>query len=95
MLAVFAFVAGLHAGNLVLQFGSVTAANKSAQSMAAVVSSSVGRALHITIQRPPATGAAGVGPAVAAQHGGEIKQLRLIPQSWGGRGMLGCHLVDV
>jgi predicted metalloprotease with PDZ domain len=73
-----ASVAGLRAGDLVLQFGSVTAANKSAASMAAVVSSSVGRALHVTVKREK-----------------EIKQLRLIPQAWGGRGMLGCHLVDV
>jgi predicted metalloprotease with PDZ domain len=73
-----ASVAGLRAGDLVLQFGSITAANKSAASMAAVVSSSVGRALHVTVKRDR-----------------EIKQLRLIPQAWGGRGMLGCHLVDV
>jgi 26S proteasome non-ATPase regulatory subunit 9 len=73
-----ASVAGLRAGDLILQFGSVTSINKSASSMAAVVSSSIGRALHVTVRR-----------------GGEIKFLKLIPQSWGGRGMLGCHLVDV
>jgi len=78
-----ASVAGLRVGDLVLQFGSVTAANKSAASMAAVVSSSVGRALSVTVRRSNEAG------------GSDIKQLRLIPQQWGGRGMLGCHLVDV
>lgn len=71
-------VAGLRAGDEILQFGSITHANKTAASMAAVVSSSVGRALPVTIRRE-----------------GAVREIRLIPQAWSGRGMLGCHLVDV
>lgn len=71
-------VAGLRAGDEVLQFGSITASNKTAASMAAVVTSSVGRALPVTIRRD-----------------GTVRELRLIPQAWSGRGMLGCHLVDM
>lgn len=69
--------AGLRVDDLVLQFGSVTASNVTPAAMAAVVSSSVGKAIPVTVQRE-----------------GTRKELRLVPQAWGGRGMLGSVLED-
>lgn len=71
-------VAGLKPNDLVLQFGSVSKSNYSPATMASVVSSSIGRAIPVLVDRD-----------------GKRKELRLIPQAWGGRGMLGCHLVDI
>jgi 26S proteasome non-ATPase regulatory subunit 9 len=71
--------AGLREGDLITQFGSVSATNVSAAAMGAVVAASVGRGIPVTILRAPST---------------TPIQLRLVPQQWSGRGMLGCHLVD-
>lgn len=67
-------IAGLRVDDLVLQFGSVNKSNVSPSSMANVVASSIGRAITVIVDRAP---------------NNKRVALRLIPQQWGGRGMLG------
>jgi len=78
-------VGGLRPGDLVLAFGSVRKENKSASTMSNVVTSSIGRAITVIVRRPAQDG----------QGEAQIKEIRIIPQQWSGRGLLGCHLVDV
>ncbi|EST04806.1 PDZ domain protein [Kalmanozyma brasiliensis GHG001] len=72
--------AGLVAGDLVVRFGSVTAENE--KGLAALAAPGVvvdGTSICITVTRS-----------------GETVNLTLIPRAgWGGRGMLGCHLLPL
>ena len=70
--------AGLHIGDKVLQFGSVTKDNNSKDAMRGVVSNSVGRGVRVVVYRV----------------GDGLVTLQLIPQRWSGQGLLGCHLAD-
>jgi 26S proteasome regulatory subunit N4 len=70
---------GLKTGDKIIEFGSVTKINWSAAAISALVQSSVGRDVHVRVYR----------------LGEGVKELRLVPQqNWGGRGLLGCHLVE-
>jgi len=81
--------AGLLAGDLVLQFGSIRKDNVSTSSMQRAVSHSIGRPLCLVVSRQqshvPATATAT--PAII--------QLSLVPQQWAGPGLVGCHFVDL
>lgn len=69
--------AGVQEGDLLLKFGSVDRGNHdNFRAVVGVVNDSVGRPVRVLVRRK----AAG---AVA---------LTLTPHTWGGRGLLGCHL---
>ena len=90
--------AGLQAGDLVLEFGPIRAANDNDNdtddfimtALAQLVPRSVGQPLHIRVQRPTVlvTTGANTGTTTTA-----IKTLSLTPQPWSGRGLIGCHIV--
>jgi len=74
-----AFLAGLKIGDKVLQFGSITRLNKSADAMQKLVKHSTGKKISVTVYR------LGEGQVY----------LQLTPQHWQGRGLLGCNLKDI
>lgn len=72
-----AATAGLRVGDLMVSFGRVTAQTPNVlQAVAAALAASEGKPIETVVLR------SGVG---------EVK-LTLVPQQWGGRGLLGCHL---
>jgi len=72
-------ICGLKTGDKILQFGSVVKSNKTPKAVQDVVANSVGRPVKVTVYRV----------------GEGIKEVYLTPQKWEGKGMLGCHLLDV
>jgi len=76
--------AGLKAGDQITQFGSIDWANHEKLSkIAEVVQRSEGRSIVVNIIRPDVGGATS-----------EEMRLILVPRrDWGGRGLLGCHLL--
>ncbi|KAI0057805.1 hypothetical protein BV25DRAFT_1811872 [Artomyces pyxidatus] len=71
--------AGLLRDDLVLKFGELQHPQISLQHVASLVASHEDRMIRVVVQRPGTQGNV---------------HLRLTPrQGWGGRGMLGCHLV--
>lgn len=71
-----AHLAGVHNGDKLIRFGTVTASTEnSMQSIARIVGESVHQSISITVLR-----------------GDAALELALTPQPWGGRGLLGCHL---
>lgn len=79
--------AGVKEGDLLLRFGSVDKGNhENLQAVARVVHDSVGRPLRVLVRRKQAGGGSG---------GQEAVRLTLVPHSWSGRGLLGCHLAPL
>lgn len=81
-----AATAGLKAGDKITRFGNVDWMNHDKLTkVAQTVQQSEGRAIMVKIIRP------------AAMGGGEQRlEMQLTPQhNWGGRGMLGCHLLPL
>ena len=78
--------AGLKAGDKLTQFGYVNWMNHEKLSkVAQVVQQNEGRPITVKVLRSAITGG-----------GPETLELQLIPQhNWGGRGMLGCHLLPI
>ncbi|XP_003974932.3 26S proteasome non-ATPase regulatory subunit 9 [Takifugu rubripes] len=71
--------AGLHVGDEVIEFGSVTAANfQNLQNIASVVQHSEGKPLRVVVIRE-----------------GQKAAMSLTPQRWSGRGLLGCNIVPI
>ena len=68
--------AGLRSGDLIIKFGSMTAANQSPQLMQDIVRQSVNKEIAVIIKRNPEG----------------YCTLKLVPQQWDGKGLLGCHL---
>jgi len=75
-----AAVAGLRAGDMMKIFGSVNASNhRNLSKLAEAVASNEGKQITVVVERD-----------------GMVQALQLVPrQGWGGRGMLGCHLVPL
>jgi 26S proteasome non-ATPase regulatory subunit 9 len=75
-----AAAAGLAAGDELLALGGVTARTPGAfpGELTRLVGGSVGRPLAVRVRRPGCP---------------EVLSLSLVPQTWGGRGLLGCHLL--
>jgi 26S proteasome regulatory subunit N4 len=76
--------AGILENDILLRFGSVSSSTESFLSaVAQTVGKNVNTPINITVQR-----------AVKAGDATKIVQLELVltPKSWGGRGLLGCHL---
>ena len=97
--------AGLQAGDLVLEFGPIRAANDNDNddndtdndtddfimtALAQLVPRSVGQPLHIRVQRPTVLLTTGANTGTTTTT---IKTLSLTPQPWSGRGLIGCHIV--
>merc|ERR1712228_663694 len=68
--------AGLKCGDLILKFGSMTSENRSPEIMQSIVKQSVNKQIPVVIKRNPEG----------------FATLKLVPQKWNGRGLLGCHL---
>jgi 26S proteasome regulatory subunit N4 len=77
--------AGLQPGDLIRNFGYVDAANHDQlKKVAECVQGSAGQSILVKVSRP-----------VAAPSQREL-QLTLVPrQGWGGRGLLGCHILPL
>lgn len=77
--------AGLQPGDLIRNFGYVDAANHDQlKKVAECVQASAGQSVIVKISRP-----------IAAPSQREL-QLTLVPrQGWGGRGLLGCHILPL
>lgn len=77
--------AGLQRGDLIRNFGYVDAANHDQlKKVAECVQGNVGQSVLVKVSRP-----------VAAPSQREL-QLTLVPrQGWGGRGLLGCHILPL
>ncbi|EPQ32049.1 uncharacterized protein PFL1_00247 [Pseudozyma flocculosa PF-1] len=79
--------AGLHAGDLVLRFSTIDKPNS--DGLRALARPGVvrdGEAIQVVVQRT----------ITAPSHRPENITLRLVPSSaWGGRGLLGCHIVPL
>ena len=74
-----AATAGVHDGDELLQFGSVTSLTTDAlNSLPAVVRDHVNRPIAVTVRRKDV-----------------LATLTLVPQSWGGRGLVGCHFTPI
>ncbi|RSH86894.1 putative 26S proteasome regulatory subunit [Apiotrichum porosum] len=75
-----AAAAGLEASDLIYSFSGITASNANAmQAIGSTVAASEGQPLTLLVTRAS-----------------ERKMLRLTPRSgWGGRGLLGCHILPV
>ncbi|KAF6035491.1 PSMD9 [Bugula neritina] len=70
---------GLQTGDIIKQFGSVTAANfKNLQDISLVVQHSKDKVVKLLVERD-----------------GQELRLELIPRVWSGRGLLGCNVVDI
>jgi len=69
---------GLRAGDVLLQFGSVTKSTQPSKSVATEVGENVGKRVRVVIWR----------------NGEGMLLLDIIPNQWEGRGLLGCHLVE-
>ncbi|CAM9176381.1 unnamed protein product [Phaeothamnion confervicola] len=77
-----AAAARLRAGDLLVDFGSVHAGNHgNLSAIVPVISDNVGREIAVRVLRGGA--------------GGEFVELRLMPRSWDGRGLMGCHLTPL
>ncbi|KAF2793484.1 26S proteasome non-ATPase regulatory subunit 9 [Melanomma pulvis-pyrius CBS 109.77] len=77
--------AGLKVGDSITKFGWVDWTNHDKLGrVAEAVSQNEGIPLTVKVLRPSASG----GPA-------ESVQMQLTPRNWGGRGMLGCHLLPL
>ncbi|RXK37747.1 hypothetical protein M231_04996 [Tremella mesenterica] len=71
--------ADLRAGDIIFSFGGITSTTGSLNSIGALVAGSQGTPLIVLVQR-----------------GEEKVQLNLTPRSgWGGRGLLGCHILPL
>jgi len=70
---------GLKIGDKILKFSNITKSNFSAQAISRIVTNSVNRSIEVTVYR----------------QGEGVLEVRLVPQQWTGKGLLGCHLVDV
>lgn len=81
-----AATADLRPGDKIIKFGHVNWMNHEKLSkVAQVVQQNEGRQITIRVLRPDETGG-----------GSQTLELKLIPQhNWGGRGMLGCHLLPL
>jgi 26S proteasome non-ATPase regulatory subunit 9 len=74
-----AATAGVHDGDELLQFGSVTSLTTDAlNALPAVVRDHVNRPIAVTVRRKDV-----------------LATLTLVPQSWGGRGLVGCHFTPI
>uniref|UniRef100_A0A224YG67 26S proteasome non-ATPase regulatory subunit 9 n=1 Tax=Rhipicephalus zambeziensis TaxID=60191 RepID=A0A224YG67_9ACAR len=72
-------VAGLHAGDKIVKFGSVNAGNfKDVTDIASVVQHSVGRPVNVVVKR-----------------NADSVPLVLTPKQWHGKGLLGCMVLPV
>lgn len=72
-------MAGLHEGDLVTKFGSVTYENfRSMASIAQVVQNSVNSNIQVTVNRNE-----------------QRVKLSLTPRQWSGRGLLGCNITPI
>jgi len=79
--------AGLEANDLLVKFGSISTDNfHKLQDLASIVSHSKGVKLDLVVARRNGAGGTGSGEW-------EQRQLALIPQTWSGRGLLGCNIV--
>jgi 26S proteasome regulatory subunit N4 len=79
-----AYVAGLRAGDELCEFGSVSSkSGGTLQDVARLVPSVENREVRLVVGRPTAEGSR------------SRQVLRLRPQRWTGRGLIGCHLVPV
>lgn len=78
--------AGLKAGDKITRFGSANWMNHEKLSrVAQTVQQNEGREIAIKVLRSAAVGG-----------GSEMLELKLVPRhNWGGRGMLGCHLLPL
>jgi len=78
--------AGLKPGDKITKFGHVNWMNhEKLAKVAQVVQQNEGREIAIKVLRPAAVGG-----------GSESLELKLVPRhNWGGRGMLGCHLLPL
>lgn len=78
--------AGLKAGDKITRFGSVDWMNHEKLSrVAQTVQQNEGREITVKVLRPAAVGG-----------GSETLEMQLVPRAnWGGRGMLGCHLLPL
>ncbi|XP_016074530.1 PREDICTED: 26S proteasome non-ATPase regulatory subunit 9 [Miniopterus natalensis] len=74
-----ASIAGLQAGDEIVEFGSVNTQNfQSLQNIGSLVQHSEGKPLNVTVLRR-----------------GEKHRLRLVPMHWTGKGLLGCHIIPL
>ncbi|XP_075223830.1 26S proteasome non-ATPase regulatory subunit 9 [Lycorma delicatula] len=74
-----AFISGLQADDLVIEFGSVNSNNfKALEDISRVVQHSINSTVHLIIQR-----------------GHSRLPLQLCPKQWSGRGLLGCTILPV
>jgi len=79
--------AGLKAGDMLVTFGSVDTENHSNfTAIVNLVQNSVGRPVRVVVQRKGEEG--GTGRSSSSRR----VTLSLIPHTWSGRGLLGCHL---
>lgn len=74
-----AHTAGLLRGDAIVEFGSITKANYKALS-------DIGQAVLHSKDRPL---------RVAVLRDGLVEHLTLTPQEWSGKGLLGCHIINV
>ncbi|GAB0498193.1 hypothetical protein MMPV_009534 [Pyropia vietnamensis] len=101
-----AAAAGLAAGDLLVSLGDVSVARLAPAAALAALPAALAAAvkaeqpLPVVVLRPPTGGAGGEGGtaaagAVASQERPAVVELLLRPGAWGGRGVLGCHVVPV
>jgi 26S proteasome non-ATPase regulatory subunit 9 len=81
--------AGLRAGDLILKFGPIETAADAAR-LSSVVVNSEGMPLMVVVRR-----VAEDSDRSGRRSGGELVDLTLVPQRWGGKGLLGCSLAPV
>jgi 26S proteasome non-ATPase regulatory subunit 9 len=72
-------ISGLRIGDKVVQFGSMNKTNFSPSAVAEIVRNSLNKEVLVVIYR----------------NGEGIKHIKLIPQTWSGQGLLGCHLQNI
>lgn len=78
--------AGMKEGDVVTQFGTVHAGNdRQLRALVEVVRQNVGRPVEVVVLRQEEAGGHVDDALPSAFH-----RLTLIPQPWGGQGMLGC-----
>ena len=75
-------LSGLQPNDNILQFGSITSYNKTNTAMTDLVSNNIGQSINVIVER------------INSDNVKQRLTLRLIPQQWSGRGLLGCHLID-
>jgi 26S proteasome non-ATPase regulatory subunit 9 len=75
-----AHTAGIQDGDLLIRFGHVNSIDTPNPMQA--IAKLVGESVNKSIH-------------ILIQRNGQIQEIKLVPQTWGGRGLLGCHLSPI